>query len=385
MGQGKFEKKREPKKSSSVKDNRTAKDAAINSGTTAKNSNTRAVANNGKGGSKRNRILLRIMIAVLAILLVLLVAAAVILNYVFGKINRYEDQGETETIAEDFETDPTEEGEETYETVDPDSIVWDSVDLLDDGGQEIVNILLIGQDARPGEGRARSDSMILVSLNKKTNNIQLTSFMRDLYVQIPGYQDNRINAAFRFGGPELLDQTLNVNFGVQVDGNVEVNFEAFSKIIDILGGVDVELNSEESGYMNRNGVSSSTGVNHFNGEEALIFARMRYVSDGDYGRTDRQRRVITSVINSMKKASLTDVMSLVNEVLPYVTTDLTNSEIISYVTTGLSALSDGGQLSSNRIPADDAHYTASIRGMAVLVPDLKMCQEDLKEFIYDAE
>lgn len=365
MGQGKFEKKRQPRRQPAAGTNSSA-----------------ATGSRAKGRSGKNKILLRVMICLLSVLLVLMVATAVIMNFVFGKIGRY-DQQDFAPVVEDFEVDPTMEGDETYETVDPDSIVWDEVDQLSD--KQIINILLIGQDARPGEARARSDTMILVSLNKKTNSVQLTSFMRDLYVQIPGYQDNRINAAFRFGGPELLDQTLNVNFGVQVDGNVEINFEAFAEVIDILGGVDVELNSEEAGYMKRHGFSASSGMNHFDGDAALEFARMRKISDGDYGRTDRQRRVITAVINSMKSTGLTDVITLINKVLPYVTTDLSNAEIIKYATTGLSALADGGQLSSNRIPADDAHYNASIRGMAVLVPDLKMCQEDLKEFIYDAE
>lgn len=359
MGHGKYEKKPDVKK----------KNAA------------------GKVKKSSNQILLKVMIVVLVLLLLVMVAAAVVMNYVFGKINRYDNQIPTVPIGEmeQFETDPTEEGEETYETVDPDSVVWDTVDEIQ-STEGIINILLIGQDARPGETRARSDSMILVSLNTRTNDIKMVSFMRDLYVQIPGgYLDNRINASYAFGGPELLDETLKLNFGVQVDGNVEINFEAFEDVIDILGGVDVELNSEEAGYMNRKGYSASTGMNHFAGDATLVFSRMRYVSDGDYGRTDRQRRVIAAVINSLKDAGLTEIMGLINQILPYVTTDLTNAEIVSYATAGLTALANGGEISSSRIPQNDAHYNASIRGMAVLVPDLKMCQEDLKDFIYSEE
>ena len=137
--------------------------------------------------------------------------------------------------------------------------------------------------------------------------------------------------------------------------------------------------------MNRKGYSASTGMNHFAGDATLVFSRMRYVSDGDYGRTDRQRRVIAAVINSLKDAGLTEIMGLINQILPYVTTDLTNAEIVSYATAGLTALANGGEISSSRIPQNDAHYNASIRGMAVLVPDLKMCQEDLKDFIYSEE
>jgi len=335
--------------------------------------------------NKTNRILLRILIVVLSLLLVLMVVTAVAVSYVLGKIGRYDrlSAEETGTTIDIYETDPTVEGQETMETVDPNSVVWGDVDTIN--GEHIVNILLIGQDARPGEGRARSDSMIMVSLNKKTNSIQLTSFMRDMYVQIPGYYDNRINVAFAVGGPEKLNETLEKNFGVLIDGNVEVNFEDFAAVIDVLGGVDVEIDSEEAEYMRGRGYSASSGMNHFDGEAALTFARMRYVSGSDYSRTERQRRLITSVINSLKDSSMADLLNLINDVLPLVTTDLTDAQIISYATTGLAALANGGEIQSARIPADDAHYTAMINGMSVLVPDLEMCQEDLREFIYGEE
>ena len=93
--------------------------------------------------------------------------------------------------------------------------------------KDIVNLLLIGQDRREGQDRQRADSMIMVTLNKKTKQISMTSFMRDLYVQIPGYSDNRINATYAFGGMDLLDSTLNTNFGVEIAGNVEVDFGEF--------------------------------------------------------------------------------------------------------------------------------------------------------------
>lgn len=361
MAHGKFEKRPEPKKARPV--------------------------SGGKKKSSTNQILMRVLIGVLSVLLVLMIVAAAAMNYVLGKIGRYDAQDDatqaTLSMEELYAADETVEGQETLETMDADSVVWDDVKKME--GEHIINILLIGQDARAGEGRARSDTMILVSLNQETNSIQLTSFMRDMYVQIPGYYDNRINAAFALGGPELLDATLEKNFGIQVDGNVEVNFEAFADVIDVLGGVDIEIDSEEANYMVARGVSCSAGMNHFNGEEALIYARMRYVSGSDYSRTERQRRLITSVINSLKDSSITDVLNLINQVLPLVTTDLTDSKIISYATAGLSALAGGGEIQSTRIPADDAHYNAMISGMAVLVPDLAMCQEDLQEFIYGGE
>lgn len=343
----------------------------------------------GKEKKKINvtRVLLKVLILLLAILLVLLIAAALALNYVFGRINRYDTQtptGPTEPVVQTFETDATEEGDETYESVNPDDVTWETVETMK--SEDVVNILLIGNDARSGETRARSDTMMLISMNEKTKEIQLTSFMRDMYVQIPGYRDDRINAAYALGGHELLSDTLEKNFGVQVDGSVEINFEAFEKVIDILGGVDVEMNSTEANFMNRNyGYSVKEGMNHLDGETALWFARMRKFGNGDYDRTERQRRLITAVIDSLKGSSINDIITLINEVLPYVTTSLTDSEILDYATTGLSVLASGSDIGSVRIPEDDAHYAASIRGMSVLVPDLEKCQEDLKEFLHSEE
>ena len=113
----------------------------------------------------------------------------------------------------------------------------------------IKSILLIGQDKREGESRQRSDSMILATLDKDQRTVSLTSFMRDLYVAIPGYSTTRINAAYAYGGMELLDATLEENFGVKIDGNVEVDFEVFQVLVDKVGGIDLELTQAEADYI----------------------------------------------------------------------------------------------------------------------------------------
>ena len=113
----------------------------------------------------------------------------------------------------------------------------------------IKSILLIGQDKREGESRQRSDSMILATLDKDQGTVSLTSFMRDLYVAIPGYSTTRINAAYAYGGMDLLDQTLEENFGVKIDGNVEVDFEVFQVLVDKVGGIDLELTQAEADYI----------------------------------------------------------------------------------------------------------------------------------------
>ena len=336
-----------------------------------------------KKKKKKSGCLIALIVA-LVIVLALLITAALGLNYVFGKLGRFENPvqaGETiSMLPEEAETDPAE-NVEGLESVDASDVVFETVDVLEG---DVVNIMLIGQDRRPGEERARSDSMILVSLNKERGTIQLTSFMRDLYVQIPGYLDTRLNAAYRYGGTDLMNETFKVNFGLEIDGNVMVDFDEFTEIIEIVGGVTLEISSAEAKYMNNASDNHfSAGSNYFNAEDALTFTRMRYAAGGDYGRTDRQRRVIMAIAYSLRDADLMTIFNLIDQVLPHIVTNLDDAQIIEYATTGLGILANGGQIDTFRIPQDDAHYNANIRGMAVLVPDLEMCREDLKEFIYD--
>ncbi len=340
-----------------------------------------------KKTGKKGNIWLKIAIVVLAIVLVIMLLGVVAVNYVLGRLGRFDDPAVEgsggETYTDEFDTDSTIDGQETIQTVDASDVTFQDVEVLE--GENIVNVMLIGQDKRPGEDRSRSDTMILVSLNKEKNAVQLTSFMRDTYVQIPGYLDNRLNVAYRYGGTELMNETFKKNFGLEIDGNVMVDFTEFATIIDMLGGVDIELSSEEVSYMHNSGYTSlSVGENHLNGEEALTFVRMRYVSGGDYGRTERQRRVLTSLANSFRGASFATIWSMVDEILPHVVTNLSDAQILEYVTTGVSLMAGGAEIQSMRIPADDAHYGAMIDGMSVLVPDLEMCREDLADFIYSS-
>ena len=333
--------------------------------------------------AKKGKLWVKILIAVIVVILVLAVAAFATVNHYLNKLGSFDDPDQTmdtTPITDEFDTDSTIAGQETIETMDPTDVTFDEVEAL--ASDDIVNIMLIGQDVRPGEGRSRSDTMLLVTLNPGKNAIQMTSFMRDTYVQIPGYLDNRLNVAYRYGGTDLMNATFLKNFGIEIDGNVMVDFTEFAHIIDQLGGVDIDLSAEETDYMIDRGCTVTQGMNHLNGEDALTFVRMRYVSGGDYGRTERQRRVITSLIDSFRDASLKEILALVDELLPRVVTNVSNTDILKYAATGVSLLADKAEVQSLRIPADDAHYGTMIDGMSVLVPDLKMCREDLEEFIY---
>lgn len=338
--------------------------------------------NDEKKSGQWVRPVLIVLCVVLSLVLVILILGTIYLSRWMGKINRT-NQSDSYTLSQE-EADALEKAQADQDGTDPNAPVLDDKDVIWDAdpsqivGKEdhIVNILLIGQDRRPGEGRARSDSMILCTFNKKAGTLTMTSFMRDMYVQIPGYQSTRINAAYPLGGMELLDEVLQVNFGVHVDANVEVDFGSFQSIVDLLGGVDIDLSSEEAGYLNRhNDWSVSDGMNHLTGEQALAYSRIRYI-DSDFNRTSRQRNVLSSLIAAYKNQSLDRMLSLLDEILPLITTDMTDAEITGYVTQLFPMLS-GCKVNTMRIPVDDGYQSASIRGMSVLVPDLEVNRQAL--------
>ena len=341
----------------------------------------------GEQKKKKKSGCLIFLIVMLSLLLVALIVVAVGMNYIFGRLGHFENpepsDGTIPKMSDEFDVEGNQEGGENFETVDASDVVFETVDVLEG---DMINIMLIGQDRRPGEERARSDSMILVTINQEKNTIQLTSFMRDLYVQIPGYMDNRLNVAYRYGGTDLMNDTFKVNFGLEIDGNVMVDFDEFTEIIEILGGVTLKISGAEAKYMNNASDNHfKEGTNYFNAEDALPFTRMRYAAGGDYGRTDRQRRVIMAIAESFRDADLITIFNVIDQVLPHIVTNLTDAQIIEYATKGLTILGNGGSMETLRIPQDDAHYNANIRGMAVLVPNLEACREDLREFIYDNE
>lgn len=320
-----------------------------------------------------------IVLVVLLALIVLALAAAVYgYNAILNQIPRVEEEetlSEEEILAIENETDPIEELEdlEELETLPPEeeevTTPQEEVEVIEDN-ENIINILLIGQDRRPGEGRQRSDSMILCTINTEKKTLMMTSFLRDLYVDIPDwngrtYLDNRLNSCYAYGGMGMLDAALKQNFGVQVDHNIEVDFSGFEDIIEVFGGVDIKLTQAEAKYL---GGGLEAGMNHLTPQQALNYSRIRKL-DSDFGRANRQRKVLTAMLNSVRSLSYDQLSSLVNKVLPMITTDMSNSDITGYMIEILPILSEL-QISTQHIPADGTYKNARIRGMAVLVPDM---------------
>lgn len=306
------------------------------------------------------------MTTALLLFLAFLLAAILFILISLGMIGRSSND-RIDPSMEDFEVDS-----DGPDTVSPKDVEWGLVEPLDD--EDLVNILLVGQDRRPGEGRQRSDSMIIVSMNPDTKEISMVSFLRDLYVRIPGYTDNRLNASYAFGGFDLLKETLTENFGVHVDACFEVDFNGFESVIDAVGGVDVELSAAEARI-----VGVSAGMNHLDGEHALKYARIRKL-DSDFGRTGRQRNVLMSVFEKARRSNLSELISLAKALIPQLTTDQSTVQILSLIGSGYTILRGDEEIESYYVPADNAYYNATIRGMMVLVPNLQMIRGSMEDY-----
>ena len=328
------------------------------------------------------RRFLTVLCIILAVILALLLGLTILVNSFLNKIQRYDPV--EETISEEEiqqiieETDPPEliAG---LEEIPPEEVIMDEPAEIIEKPDHIYNILLIGQDARPGEGRQRSDSMILCTINTEKKTLMMTSFLRDTYVDIPDFQDrtfedNRLNACYAFGGVELLNNAMELNFGIEIDHNIEVNFTGFERIVNTLGGVYIYLTQAEANIV---GGGAIAGMNLLNGAQALNYSRIR-VLDSDFGRTNRQRTVLLSMYDSIRRLNPDQISSLVNVLLTMVTTDMTNTDIVKYVVEFVPLLPDL-QITTQHIPAVGTYTGAMVRGMSVLIPDLEANREILRE------
>ena len=237
----------------------------------------------------------------------------------------------------------------------------------------LTNILLSGQDAREGESQsqARSDSMILCTYNKNTKQLTMTSFLRDLYVPIPGHGSNRINAAYAYGGADLLKKTIDENFNIAIDGYMEVDFSHFSDIIDSMGGVEIQLRQDEAEVINQQtGSSLNEGTHVLDGFQALTYSRIRSLDlDGDFSRTSRQRKVINALADSLRGSSIKELAPVISKILPMITTDLSRGQLLLYAVDILPHLSQM-DIRSQSIPAAGTFTDQIIDGMAVLEADM---------------
>lgn len=217
------------------------------------------------------------------------------------------------------------------------AFAWNTGEIVGRKEEYVTNILLIGIEEFGGA--KNTDSMMIASINSRDCTIQLTSLMRDSYVNVPGWKKTKLNAAYAHGGIELLKQTIEENYLIHLDGYASVNFKSFEDIVDLLGGVEIQLGAKEAQYLNstnyisnKNNRNVVEGINKLNGNQALGYCRVRKVPtyDGvnnDFGRTLRQRRVLNAIFDQYKSQNIFKLISTTNKCMSYVTTSLTNKQI----------------------------------------------------------
>lgn len=311
---------------------------------------------NRKPKKKKSPVkIILIIVAVLLVLLIGAIAAGVLYyNSKLDKMNhvdvpkiQYTTLAEDALLADPEQTETEPEVENTEETVvettEPPYVL---------SSKDFINILVVGQASRAGEtanSERMADTAILCTLNTHDKKLTLTSFLRDTLVRPPNFKGHefgkiKLTTVYHLGSyysngdiagsMELMNMTLYDSFGIEVDHNFEVDFDIFMKVIDLMGGVTVNLTQEESDYLNANddwvGYDTQPGWFHLDGSGALCYARMRKAAgdnDSDIKRTARQRHLIESVLFGVKQLSLSDLNKIVDEVMPMITTSMTSSEI----------------------------------------------------------
>ena len=259
----------------------------------------------------------------------------------------------------------------------------------------ITNILLLGVDDYQANDTGRSDSMMLVSVDTRHKKIKLTSFMRDLYVAIPGVGNNRLNAAYSMTGggtkgARSVVTAIESNFGVDIDRYVIIDNNAFNKIIDRLGGVKITLTAGEAKLINQYSTDPrknlKAGTFTLSGAQAHYYARIRAIGD-DFERTERQRKVFSSIVDSLKGAGLPTIYSALADTLGLVTTNMTKAEILSMASNSLTYLNY--PISQSRIPSNDEYHSETVmigsQEADILVPYLDKCRKDLADFIFETD
>ena len=331
----------------------------------------------------------KILIGVLAFVLLAGGGVYLVIHYYYSQMTYQSDDEVVEKNEEIFDED---ENIGNLKEINSSSIQLDSAAQADQNS-DVINILLCGEEAIHDD-RGRTDSIMIATINQKDNRLSLTSIMRDTYVKIPGFSDNKINAAYHNGGMKTLVATIKENFGISVDGYVLVNFDSFEKIIDAVGGVDIELSSEEASYLNRTNYISnpsnrnvSVGMNHMNGNQALGYARVRYVSKdgnvGDFARTLRHRTVMTAVYKKMMSKSTLELVAMIPDILPLLTTNIKKADLINYLTAGVSVREKNSKLRTLNVPIEGCYKITRVRTMSVILASpLDANVKKMHKFIY---
>lgn len=353
----------------------------------------------------------KIVYGVIATAILVLVLFFGFINHYYGKMNIntgedavQQDSSQNDSIKADMDDFIKKADEVTVSKLDRVIAELEAYKSEIHFNDDVFNILLIGNDSRDEDtDRGRSDSMILVSINRKDKSIHMTSFMRDIYTNISGHGNNRLNAAYAFGGAELLEETLENSFKIRIDRYVKVGFDAFMDIIDFCDGIDgITMSDEEFINMNNNireinivnninpnkgihkGKKNKDGTYSLTGKQALAYSRIRYAANGDekndFGRTLRQRTVLLKLTEKVKHLNVMELNSLMEKILPQITTNLQKGELITLLLNFMDY--KNYSMYSQRVPIDGSYEPLTVGKMAVLGIDFSDNIEFLKESIY---
>lgn len=321
-----------------------------------------------KKGKKKKKWLIPVIIAA-AIIVAAVIFGVVYYNYLFG--------GATYTKI----------NEEELNVVEPEDV--------DKEAESIVNIALFGVDLGDDwTNYGRSDSIMIMSINKKAGTVKLISILRDTKAEIEGYEPQKINAAYQNGGPTLAIKTINSNFHLNIKDYVSVNFGELTQLIDSMDGVDIEITADEAAVINSSGIydednnyagpigeTVTEGYAHLNGAQALAFARIRKL-DSDYYRADRQHKVLTALLTKVKEMKTSEYPKFIHELMNVSETSLDSSDILSL----MSVASKKVTLESYTVP--DPEFEANLfggldeTGSWVWIYDLEKAAERIKSIIY---
>ena len=331
----------------------------------------------GESGRRRSagRRVLNILLVFLLIFLILVLIG---MGYTLAMLGKMNYVGEQEATLSPAELENYMEQSKDEEIPEGEDAVLDFVPGEKIENQNMIHILLIGEDARPGENRGRSDAMLLCSIDTAAKKLTVTSFLRDLYVTIPGFTDHKLNSAYAWGGMKLLSETILLNFGIEIDACFAVDFRAFETVIDSLGGVDIFLTDGEAAYL-----SCPQGMTRLDGSKALMYARIRSIGQGDFGRTDRQRKLLQVMIERCKTMGTGQLHALLDELLPLVQTNAEQQRILQYCLELTPILTGGCETQKLCIPAEGTYEYAWAKGMSILLPNLEENRKILQSVLRD--
>lgn len=257
----------------------------------------------------------------------------------------------------------------------------------------ISNILLLSSDARASDTFSRADSIMILTIDNVNKKLKVTSLLRDMLVSIEGHGEEKLNHSFAYGGPLKTIETIENNFGIKIDNYIIIDFNSFRKIVDTLGGITVDIKDYEVSELNKyildsggskNDLISSSGTYTLNGYQALSYARIRKVGDGEYERSSRQRTLINLTLSKIKNSSPIKIAQIVKDLFPYISTNVNIGDALNYSLTTLSIYSKNSSLEQFRLPVDNIarERLYPTKGW-IFVLDKEENSKALKDFIFN--